>query len=248
MAKMTLDALVAQLRAVFGDELRTVVLYGSAAGGEHIPKHSDHNVLVIVERLDGGHLRTLSATARAWAEAGNPPPHVFTDEEWRESSDVFPMEYSDMLAQHRVLHGPSPFDGIQVSRDALRLQLEHEARGKLLALRQGMLAAAGDRKAELELLARSSSTIMVIFRAVERLRGETPARDNVALSRSVAGAVGVDSAPFERVVRHVRGETRLAAADAPAVLDGYLVGMEAVVRYLDGFVDGGATPGARNDR
>jgi hypothetical protein len=233
MAKMTLDVLVAQLGAVFGDELRSVVLYGSAAGGEHIAKRSDHNVLVIVERLDGGHLRTLSATARAWAEAGNPPPQIFTDEEWRESSDVFPMEYADMLAQHRVLHGPSPFDGIRVSHDALRLQLEHQARGKLLALRQGVLASAGDRKAELRLLATSVSTIMVIFRALERLRGETPSRDNVALSRSVAGAAGVDSTAFERVVRHVRGEARLAAGDVPAVLDAYLAGMEGVVRYVD---------------
>jgi hypothetical protein len=234
MAKMTLDALVTQLGAVFGDELQSVVLYGSAAGGEHIPKHSDHNVLVIVRRLDGGHLRTLSATARAWAEAGNPPPLIFTAEEWRESSDVFPMEYADILDRHRVLHGSSPFDDIRVKPGDLRLQLEHEVRGKLLALRQGVLASAGDRKAELRLLATSVSTIMVIFRAVERLRGETPSRDNVALSRSVADAAGVDGTAFERVVRHVRGETPLAAADAPAVLDGYLAGMEGVVRYLDG--------------
>jgi hypothetical protein len=233
MAKMTLDGLVAQLGAVFGDDLQSVVLYGSAAGGEHIPKHSDMNVLVIVERLDGGHLRSLSATARAWAAEGNPPPHIFTEEEWRESSDVFPMEYADMLDRHRVLHGPSPFEGIRVSHDDLRLQLEHEARGKLLALRQAVLASAGDRKAELKLLAGSVSTLMVIFRAVERLRGETPSGDNVALSRSVTAAAGIPSSPFERVVRHVRGDTPLTPADAADVLDAYLAGMEGVVRYLD---------------
>ena len=52
MAKMTLDELVAQLRAAFGAELRSVVLYGSAASGEHIPKQSDYNVLVLVDALD----------------------------------------------------------------------------------------------------------------------------------------------------------------------------------------------------
>ncbi len=41
MAKMTLEELVAQLRAAFGAELRSVVLYGSAASGEHIPQRSD---------------------------------------------------------------------------------------------------------------------------------------------------------------------------------------------------------------
>lgn len=232
---MTLDDLVAQLRAAFGTGLRAVVLYGSAAAGEHIPDRSDYNVLVIVDRLGGDLLRALSATTRSWGQAGNPPPLIFTEEEWRESSDVFPMEYADILDRHRVLHGDAPFDGIRVSRSDLRLQVEHQARGKLLALRQGVLAAAGDRKAELRLLTSSLSTIMVVFRGVERLRGETPSHDNVALAGAVADAAGVDSAPFVRVVRHVRGEAKLAAADVPGVLDAYLQGMEGVVRFLDGF-------------
>jgi hypothetical protein len=235
MAKLTLDGLVSQLRDALGNTLRAVVLYGSAAAGEHIPNRSDYNVLVIVERLDVADLRKLSATARSWRDAGNPPPLIFTAEEWREASDVFPMEYADMLERHRVLHGESPFDGIRVNRGDLRLQLEREARGKLLALRQGTLAAGNDNRAELALLAASASTVMVIFRAVERLRGVTPSRDNVELSRSVATAAGVDPEAFARVVRHVRTETKLAAADAPTVLDAYLRGMEGVIRYLDGF-------------
>ena len=35
MAQMTLDELVSQLRAAYGAALRSVVLYGSAAAGEH---------------------------------------------------------------------------------------------------------------------------------------------------------------------------------------------------------------------
>ncbi len=232
---MTLDDLVAQLRAVFKDGLHAVVLYGSAAAGEHIPKRSDYNVLVIVDALDTTRLRMLSATAREWRAAGNPPPLTFTVDEWRESADVFPMEYADMLERHRLLHGESPFAGIRVDRADLRLQVEHQALGKLLALRQGLLASGDDARAQLELLASSLSTIMVIFRAVERLRGESPSRDNAALSRSVAGAAGVDAEPFLQVVRHVRGETKLAAAAAPAVMDGYVQGMEGVVRYIDRF-------------
>ncbi len=235
MAKMTLEDLVAQLGAAFGAGLRAVVLYGSAAAGEHIPDRSDHNVLVIVDRLGADRLRALSATTRSWGQAGNPPPLIFTEEEWRESSDVFPMEYADILDRHRVLQGKPPFDGIHVNRSDLRLQVEHQARGKLLALRQGVLAAAGDRKAELRLLTSSISTIMVVFRGVERLRGETPSRDNVALATAVADAAGVDGSSFVRVVRHVRGEAKLPGADVPAVLDAYLQGMEGVVRFLDGF-------------
>jgi len=61
MARMTLEELVSQLRAAYGTALRSIVLYGSAAAGEHIPKRSDYNVLVIVDSLDSGRLTAASA-------------------------------------------------------------------------------------------------------------------------------------------------------------------------------------------
>ena len=68
---MTLEELVAQLQKVYGGQLRTVVLYGSAAAGEHIAKRSDYNVLVIVDALTMQHMRAEAAVARAWGEKGN---------------------------------------------------------------------------------------------------------------------------------------------------------------------------------
>src|SRR6476661_5375234 len=127
MATMTLDELVSQLRSAYGTALQAVVLYGSAAAGEHIPKKSDYNVLVIVDALDANRLAAASAVSRAWAEAGNPAPLTLTTSEWRGSSDIFPMEYADILERHRLLYGNAPFDGITVDLKDLRLQLEQEA-------------------------------------------------------------------------------------------------------------------------
>ncbi|HEX4683440.1 MAG TPA: nucleotidyltransferase domain-containing protein [Gemmatimonadaceae bacterium] len=230
---MTLDELVTQLRAAYGTGLRSVVLYGSAAGGEHIAKRSDYNVLVIVDALDPGRLAAASATSRAWAEARNPAPLTMTLSEWRGSSDIFPMEYADILERHKVLFGDAPFDGIRVERSDLRLQLEQEAMGKLLKLRQGVLAAGNDGQRQLELLAASASAIMIIFRSVVRLHGGVAPTDNVALVGDVAGRAGFDAEPFARVVRHVRGEATLKPADVAPVLAGYLRGMEQLVAYLD---------------
>ena len=230
---MKLEELVAQLEKVYGEKLRTVVLYGSAAAGEHIPKRSDYNVLVIVDELTMQHMRSGAAVARAWAEAGNPPPLTLTLAEWQGSADIFPMEYADILERHRVLHGRPPFDGIAVDRHHLRLQLEHEAMGKLLKLRQGILAAGGSDKAHIDLLAASLSTIMVIFRAVERLHGGAPSTDYEQLSRDAGRRVGFDPEPFVRVVRHVRGTDKMGSADVAGVMSGYLDGMYRLVAYLD---------------
>lgn len=235
MATMTLGELVTQLRAAYGTQLSAVVLYGSAAAGEHIPKQSDYNVLLLLDSIEPAALAAASSVAEAWHDAGNPPPMTMTVSEWRRSSDVFPMEYADILERHRVLYGTLPFDGIAVSREHLRLELEQQALGKLLKLRQGALLAGTDAKRQAELIAASLSTMMVLFRAVLRLHGEKPAVDNIALSQRVAALAGMDATSFVRAVRHVRGETKLSGGETGEVLAGYLRGIERLNAYLDGF-------------
>ena len=238
MATMTLDELVKQLRAAYKERLASVVLYGSAAGGDHIPDRSDYNVLVLLDsadaaRLDAPSAEAASAVARAWREAGNPPPMTMSLEEWRRSADIFPMEYADILERNRVLHGDPPFAGISVTLADLRLQLEQQVMGKLLQLRQGVLLAGADAKRQSELVAASLSTMMVLFRAVLRLHGERPPADNVATATRVGALAGFDPAPFLRAVRHVRGEARLTGTEAGQVLGRYVAAIEQLSRYLD---------------
>ena len=233
MATMTLDDLVEQLRKAFGDELRSVVLYGSATAGEHIARRSDYNVLVLVDSIDLELLTREAAITRAWAEAGNPPPLTLTVQEWRSSSDIFPMEYADILHRHRVLHGDAPFDGISVKAADLRLQLEQQTMGKLLQLRSGILASGGDRKRLLELLSASLSTFMVIFRSIVRYLGEDAPTDYEELCKRVAALTGISTEQFARVVRHVRGGQKLAESEVTPVLAGYLATARQLAQYID---------------
>jgi len=230
---MTLDQLLAELKTVFGTQLRTVVLYGSAVAGEHIPNRSNYNVLVLVDSLPLDRLLAKAPGAQAWTAAGNPPPLLLTVGEWRSSSDIFPMEYADILERHRVLYGDAPFEDLSVSPTDLRLQVENQAMGKLLQLRQGALAAGGDGARQAALLAASLSAIMVVFRAVTRLHGESPPTDYEALTRLVAEHAGFDAAPFLQVVQHVRGSTPLGPGEAGSVLGGYLQGMERLVAHVN---------------
>jgi hypothetical protein len=232
---MTLDDLVASLRNAFGSELRAVVLYGSAVAGEHIPKRSNYNVLVIVDALPLERLMAKASIAQAWTKAGNPPPLLLTHAEWRSSADIFPMEYADILERHRVLYGQAPFDGIHVSPAELRLQVENQALGKLLQLRQGVLALGNSGEQQVVLLAASLSAVMVVFRGVVRLHGDVPPTDYEALSALIGGYAGFDAAPFVQVVRHVRGAAPIAPGGASAVLAGYLQGMERLTAHLDQF-------------
>jgi hypothetical protein len=232
---MKLDELVKQLQLAYADALRSVVLFGSAVAGEHRPNKSDYNVLVIVDALPLERLRAVAAVSKAWAGDGNPPPMTFTTREWRSSSDIFPMEYADILERHRVLYGTPPFDGIRVNPADLRLQVEHQTMGKLLQLRQAIMGAGGDAALQLEVLEKSLSTLMVIFRGIARMHGQAPSQDYEALARIVAERAGFSPDPFIRVIRHARGTEKLSKDSASGTLEEYLAAMERLVAYLDEF-------------
>ena len=232
---MKLDELVRQLQLAYADALRSVVLFGSAVAGEHRPNKSDYNVLVIVDGLQLDRLRAVSAVSKAWAEDGNPPPMTFTTREWRSSADIFPMEYADILERHRVLYGTLPVDGLRVNPADLRLQVEHQTMGKLLQLRQAIMGAGGDTALQIEVLDKSLSTLMVIFRGFIRLHGQVPSQDYEALTLSVAARAGFSPEPFVRVIRHARGTEKLSRDNASLILEEYLAAMERLVAYLDEF-------------
>jgi predicted nucleotidyltransferase len=169
-----------------------VVLYGSAARGQYREGASDLNVLVLLRDTLPATLRRGSRLARAWVEEErNPPPLLLSEEEWRGSADVFPIEMSDIRDAHLVLHGADPFTGVEIALEDLRLQCEHELKGKQIQLRERYLLSAGE-PAELEqLLARSFSTFLVLFRTVLRLDGGEAPRDAETVVRRTAERAGV---------------------------------------------------------
>jgi predicted nucleotidyltransferase len=232
---MKLDELVRQLQLAYADALRSVVLFGSAVAGEHRPNKSDYNVLVIVDALPLDRLRAVAAVSKAWAEDGNPPPMTFTTREWKSSADIFPMEYADILERHRVLYGTLPVDGVTVKPADLRLQVEHQTMGKLLQLRQAIMGAGGDSALQLEVLEKSLSTLMVIFRGIVRLHGQVPSQDYEALTASVAERAGFSPEAFVRVIRHTRGTEKVPRESASVILEEYLAAMERLVAYLNEF-------------
>jgi hypothetical protein len=232
---MKLEELVRQLQLAYGAGLRSVVLFGSAVAGEHNPKKSDYNVLVIVDSLPLDKLRAVAAVSKAWAEDGNPPPMTFTNSEWRSSADIFPMEYADILERHRLLFGSPPFDGIKVAPSDLRLEVEQQTMGKLLQLRQATMGAGGDSRLQLEVLEKSLSTLMVIFRGISRLHGQVPSQDYEELTRQLAQRAGFSPEPFVKVIRHVRGTEKIPREKAAGILESYLSAMERLVAYLNEF-------------
>ena len=118
-----LTELVESVKAAHGGKLVSLVLYGSAVVGNHVQDRSNLNVLVVLERITPDDLRAAHPVVEKWRAKGNPLPLYFTREEMMDASDVFPIEFLDMNAAHRVLFGEDPLVGLNIPTYNLRHQL-----------------------------------------------------------------------------------------------------------------------------
>ncbi len=228
-----LSELVEKLKQAAGSNLKSVVLYGSAASGEFHPKHSDLNVLCVLGRLETAEIEKLNPTAAWWTRKGHPAPLLFTVEELRSSADIFAIELLDIQASHRVLHGEDIFAALEVPMSFHQEQVERELRTNLIRLRQGFLVAPRDLPTLLGLLTASVSTFATLFRHALRVLGAEPPRGKRAVVDALSGLLGFDASGFHAVLDVREGKLREIQVDVLKTCDSYLAAVTRVAEEID---------------
>ena len=230
-AKLT--ELVNQLKAAIQENLKTVVLYGSAVTGEFRAGHSDLNVLCVVDRAGAAALEHLHPVAEWWIKQGNLAPLIFTHEELRQSADVFAIELLDMKLHHRVLYGTDFLADFEVPLQLHRLQVERELRTDWLRLRQAVLSAPLSNKVHVDIMLKSVSPICALFRhALLALGNAMPATKREALD-AIATLTGADPTAFQAILDVREGKRKVKDLDVEATLNAYLDLVGVVTNEVD---------------
>jgi predicted nucleotidyltransferase len=235
VAREAFNYLVDDLRATHGDNLASVVLYGSAAAGDQVGSESDYNLLIALNRITPEDLRLSQAPMREWQRLGHPLAVYFTVEELRDAADVFPVEFHQMRRARVVLFGDDPFASLTISDENLRHQTEYELRSKLIQLRRLYIPASVSVEKLCELMSDSLTSFATLFAPVLMLHGEP---DPPSLKREIVSAtarrLGIDAAPFERVFAlRERGAQQPSEREAHELFTAYLAEIERVIEAVD---------------
>ena len=229
-----LTEIVRRLHEAAGDNLQSVVLYGSAARGDFHAHKSDLNLLCVLKSAKVQELARIAGVIRWWSgQLREPAPRIFTKEELSRSADVFAIELLDIGQHHRVLLGSDPVEGIEVPMNLHRVQLEHELRTALQKLRSHFLHSS-DNEAQLrEIYAQSISSISVLLRHFLIVLGEDSSLDKSAIYHRIEELTGAEAAVFElgRQLRDNHPVTEIVRAYGK-----YLEAIEIVIHSLDALV------------
>lgn len=228
---------LAPVRAALGSDFLAAYLTGSVLTQSFDPKQSRINLLVVARTLDTDVLERIAPACRAsaavkTANAGIDPLFL-SRRQVEHSIDVFPIEWLEIHERHLLLEGEDLVAALEVPPGFLRLQCEHELRGKHIRLRQTYLLAH-DRPEELERAVRgSASGFATLFRTLLRLRGEAPPGDSAKVIQRLADVYGLDSTGMlgPHLMRY--SPHRYKSEEILALYRKFLVEMDRLVNAID---------------
>lgn len=213
--RQVLEEFVAAARSAFGESLRSVILFGSAAEGR-LRATSDVNLLIVLRAFDpekAGHLREPLRVAQAAVQLQT---MFLLESEIDDAAEAFAQKFDDLLRRHVVLHGDDPLSGLEIPRDAIRERLRQTLLNLILRLRAGYVQRGLREEQLARLLAEASGPLRAAAAALLHLEGGPALSPKQALEK-IAAELEEPPATLERISR-IR-ETRMAPAGtaAPAV-------------------------------
>jgi hypothetical protein len=221
-AARTLDR---DLRALFGSRFRSLVAYRDAGGASKAPTPT----LAVVDGLTPDDLRACADRVASWHDAGLATPLLLRTQEFGRSLDAFPYEFGAILADHVVVSGDNPFQGLRVDRADLRRACEIQARSHLLHLREGYLETRGRSDALAELISRSLAPFAALLASVARLVGDGGPNEPAS---SVERALGLDPGAIAGIV-HRAPDASISSDEARRMFPIYLDVVDRLTHYID---------------
>jgi len=228
--KSAADALVGDLRNVFGNRILAVVAYGACIEGV---TNAPLTCLVLVGSLELGDLQACAQFMRRWNRAQIATPLIMPSHEFMRSLDTFPIEYGEIIRAHELVYGDDPFVTATIAPEDLRRACELQAKSHLVHLRESFIESGGSPNDVAELVATSAPAFTVLLRNVARLNSVTLS-DWGEVTRAGARAVGI---PEDLVADMLTLERKpdVPAADASRLFPEYLAAVEQLARAVDGW-------------
>ena len=171
-----LDKFIEELKESFGDNLVSIIAFGSQANVEN-PKNN-LNLMVVTKTLTAEHLYSISKPVQKWVKEKNPLPVVMNIDEWYSSFDVYAIEYADIKKEVTITittnYNQKNKNNLKNNSTNIDFnKCEAELKSLLLKYKNNfMLNIKHDRDMKF-VLSQVTKTLIVIFRSILRLYDRT---------------------------------------------------------------------------
>lgn len=223
-----------KLAAVLGANLRAISVYGSATGPDFVPRKSDVNLVVVVERVGEQVLTSLLDTVKWGRKKRIAAPLILTTGYIASSLDVFPIEFLEIRESQALLMGEDFFGALEAKPLELRLECESQLKAAALRTRQAYLETGTAKRGAEAVLHASLTSLIPVMRALLRLKGEAVPRRKLDVLKAVGRVFGADSGCLESILKDKAGDEMIGGRKAHQVLASYVEDIEKLAGAIDG--------------
>jgi len=228
--KNNIQVFIQKLKDIYQQDLISAILYGSAASGEFVDKHSNLNLLVVLKNTD---LENLKKAARVINKFNMINPLFLNEDYIVNSTDIFPIEFLDIQENYLVLYGKDVLKSINIDIRNLRFQCEQELKSKLINLRQLYLRINKDKTALRNLFFKSFTSILHILRNVLRLKGKKPAYKKEDILKELVSEFQIDMSIWGKILAAKVKQIKLNNKDTEQLFIAFLRELEKIVDIVD---------------
>jgi hypothetical protein len=225
--------IVGDLKALFADDLVSVILYGSAASGDYVPGKSDINFMIVLSDAGIGRIDQAFDLVAGWQKRNVATPLFLTEAYVRTSLDVFPIEYLNFQNNYKLVYGKDILQHLSFDSEFLRLQCEREIKGKLLLLREGFLESRGKGRNLLPLIADSLGAMMAIFNGLLHLRATELPHHHRDVIKGFCEAFEMDTALFLKLLDVKEKKVKLSDTELTGLFKDYLSEVQKLWQMVD---------------
>jgi len=219
----------------FPGRISSICLYGSAAVGDYIPKRSDINIMIMVDRLGMEELQTCLKLIKKGRKKRITAPLFLTAEHIHTSADAFPIEFLEMKEKHIHIYGMDPFLDLIIDPKNLRLQCEQQIKGKLIRMRQAYLEAGLKKRQILGLLITSFTSLLPVLRNTIRLMEPTamPPKSNQEIILRVCKDFQLDNEVFLNILKIKKGFVKPDKEMVHSIFEDYIYNLTDLAKKID---------------
>lgn len=231
--KEIFPSIVDDYKSLFGEDLVSVILYGSAASSDYRPGKSDINFMIVLSERGIDSLDHAFEVIARWKKRNVATPLFLTQAYVKTSLDVFAIEYLNFQNNYELVYGKDILNDLSFDREFLRLQCEREVKGKLLLLREAFLESRGKGKYLQQLIADSLGAFVAIFNALLHLKGKDVPRHKREVTREACQALDMDSRLFEKLLDVKEKRAKLAGPEITKLFKAYLKEVQKLWKIID---------------
>jgi len=225
--------LTGDYQKVFGKDLVSLILYGSAAGGHYVKGKSDINLLVVVTQEGINRLESSFDIIKQWGKCRVAMPLVMTKAFIESSLDCYPIEFLNMKNSHILIYGENVLENLNFKPEDLRLQIEKELKGKLILLRQAYLETEGGSRQLKQLISRSLTAFISIFNALLYFKQESAPRQRRDTIKEIAKLFAIDAEVFLSCADIKEDVDKFSGEEVTDIFKKYLQEVEKICNIVD---------------